>query len=576
MKTPLNLDTADRQAFGPSYDRPSDLPVPTGEGLPTCLVLPPHPVWEGNVLDWTADPFQDRNWQFQHHTLRWINPLRWAALEGDALARKQWLRVARSWFENNVPAARAQNPFAWKDMADGNRAIQLSIGARLVSDNDMWWYVEALEYHRAWLMDEAHIVGKNHGLHQHAGLLVVSAVLGDETGMATAMSRMAQQFDSTFDEQGTNDEGSAAYHQMNLRWWAQSWHRVELEGIQIPGWVAQRLDAAGAVLAHLAQPDGRLPQIGDSARGPVSRGLHPESDFVATVGRDGRKPQGNVMVLERGYVLSRSGWGETRPMRMESHMVLRHGHDLKAHSHDDRGSVHVYAGGRPWLVDGGFHSYQTKDPTRQYLHSREAHNVASLVGVDHHAKNPVDLLRHEVTPDVHDFELADRGYHHHEIRRRALYFTEPDCWIVWDHTPSTTAAPLEQAWHVDHGISVTRHDRGYELRDGTRFLTMSWLGTLPQLRLHRATEGDLRGWVGTRWKTLLPGSRITAQASPHIHRNVVLIAPQGDFPLGIVRSYITTAGTLEAAVNRGADTWRVTVKPGAARAVKFSPGTNRG
>ena len=558
MSIPLNWATADRQAFGPSYDRPPELPAPAGEDLPEALVLPPHPVWEGDVLDWAADPFQDRNWQFQHHTLRWLNPLRWAALEGDAGAKAQWLRVARSWWEHNIPATQARSAFAWKDMADGNRAIQLTLGARLVGEHDMGWYVEALEYHRDWLMDETHIVGKNHGMHQHAGLLVVSAVLGDGTGMDTAVARMEQQFASTFDGQGTNDEGSAAYHQMNLRWWAQSWRRVELEGMQTPEWVAHRLDAAGTVLAHLAQPDGRLPQIGDSARGPVSRGLHPEGDFVATAGKAGQQPQGTVLVLDRGYVLSRSGWGETRPMRMESHMVLRHGHDLKGHSHDDRGSVHIYAGGRPWLVDRGFHSYQTKDPTRRHLHSRQAHNVASLVGVDHQTKEPVDLLRHEIATEFHDFELADRGYPHTEVRRRVLYLTGPDCWIVWDHTPLTDTVPLEQTWHVDHGVTVTRHDRGYELRDGTRSLTMSWLGALPQLRLHKATAGDLRGWVGTRWKTLLPGARITSQA---LQRNVVLLAPSGDHPLGMVRSYITTKGVLSANVTRGTTTWQVTICP---------------
>ncbi|MEX5266792.1 heparinase II/III family protein [Kocuria sp. CPCC 204721] len=571
MSTPLNLATADRQAFGSSFDRPSDPRAHSKAVLDGVLSLPPHHPWEGNVLNWTADPHGDRNWQFQHHTLRWINPLRWAALDGDAGAREGWVRVVRSWCEQNIPAPQSGSAFAWKDMADGNRAIQLSIGARLVGDEDLGWFCEALRYHRDWLMDEAHIVGKNHGLHQHAGLLVVSAMLGDDSGMATAVSRMERQFASTFDEQGGNDEGSTAYHQLNLMWWGQAWDRVAREGLEVPGWVAQRLDAAGTVLAHLAQPDGRLPQIGDSARGPVSRGLHPESDFAATAGRTGRRPRATTLVLDRGYVLTRSGWGENRPLSMESHMVLRHGEDMRGHSHDDRGSLQIYAGGRPWLVDSGFHSYQQKDPVCSYLHSRQAHNVASLAGMRRDTSAPVELARCELTPESHEIELADCGYGEQGVRRRVLYLTGPDCWIVWDHTAPSVRVPLEQAWHVDHGVAVTRHDRGYELRDGTRSLTMSWLGTLPQLRLHRATDGDLRGWVGTRWKTLLPGSRITAQAVPPSHRNVVLIAPSGERPLGIARSYITTAGVLDVILTRGTATWQVRIAPDVLRVKQLPP-----
>lgn len=554
----LNLNTADRQAFGPSYDRPADVHHLCELVRFGTLHLPPHPNWNGDILDWSSDPFGDRNWKFQHHTLRWLNPLRWAALDGDEQARQAWLRTARSWFEANVPAASSPSDFAWKDMADGNRAIQLSLGARLIGHENLGWYSELLSYHRDWLMDESHIVGKNHGLHQHAGLLVVSAVLCDEEGQATAHARMVEQFESTFDAQGGNDEGSAAYHQMNVRWWEQSWKRVELEGMTIPSTVRARQEAAGKVLAHLAQPDGSLPQIGDSARGKVTAGLSPQADYAATRGRQGTQPGATTMVLDRGYVLSRSGWGKTRPIVEESYLLLRHGADMRAHSHQDRGSVHIYAAGRPWLVDSGFHSYQTGDPTRDYLHSRQAHNLPSLLGVKHWDTAAVDLVRTTITDDVHDFEVVDRGYTSAEVRRRVTYLTGPDCWIVWDTTTADTAT-LAQRWHVDIGITCTRHDRGFELRDGNRSLNMTWLGATPRLQRHEAAEGDLQGWIGTRWKTLKPGTLITAEANGKRGRLVTLIAPSAPRELGVVRSYVTTTGVLDAVLMRGPRVWRVRI-----------------
>ncbi|MEX3600474.1 heparinase II/III domain-containing protein [Kocuria carniphila] len=553
----LNLATADRQAFGKSYARTENTEEMAAAVLSGELHLPPHPVWRGDPVDWAADPFTDRNWQFQHHTLRWTNPLRWKALDGDAHARQEWLRIVRSWAENNVPAHQSPSKFAWKDMADGNRAIQLGLGARLVGQDDLPWFLELLTYHRDWLMDEAHIVGKNHGLHQHAGLLVVSAVLGDLDGMNVARGRMVEQFKSTFDAQGGNDEGSTSYHQLNLRWWVQSWQRVSLEGLEVPKDVKQRLSAAGTVLAHMAQPDGRLPQIGDSARGNVGVGLDPVSDFAATRGRSGMKPTETVRVLDNGYVFSRSGWGETRPVEQESHLLIRHGVDVRAHSHEDRGSVHIYANGRPWLVDSGFHSYQKNDPTRTYLHSREAHNVATVVGAKHDDSVPVELTRQIVEEEYHDFELVDRGYRNTVLRRRVVYLTGPDCWIVRDQVESDEPVAMRQHWHADVDVSASRHDRGFELRDGKRSLNMIWLGGLPRLARHRAVDGDPRAWIGTRWKTQKPGTLITADAPARASTLVTMIAPSAPQELGVVRSYLTTTGVLDAVLMRGPRVWRV-------------------
>lgn len=557
--TDLNLPTADRQALGKSYERAKNTDELAGAVMSGELHLPPHPVWRGNLLDWAADPFRDRNWQFQHHTLRWINALRWKALDGDEHARQEWLRVVRSWAVHNVPASQSPSQFAWKDMADGNRAIQLSLGARLVNQENLTWFHDLLAYHRDWLMDEVNIVGKNHGLHQHAGLLVVSAVLGDLDGLNAARARMVEQFKSTFDAQGGNDEGSTAYHQANLRWWAQTWHRASLEGLEVPENVQQRLSAAGTVLAHMAQPDGRLPQIGDSSRGAVEVGLDPVADFAATRGRSGTRPAETVRVLDSGYVFSRSGWGETRPVERESHLLIRHGADLRAHSHQDRGSVHIYANGRPWLVDSGFHSYQKSDPTRMYLDSREAHNVASIVGANHDDAAAVELTRQTVEEDYHDFELADLGYKNMALSRRVIYLTGLDCWIVWDQAKSDSPVVVRQKWHVDIDVTASRHDRGFELRDGKRSLNMVWLGILPRLARHRAVDGDHRAWIGTRWKTQGPGTLITAESPARSSTLLTLICPSAPQELGVVRSYLTTTGVLEAVLMRGPRLWRVRI-----------------
>lgn len=475
-RTPSGLDlgVAARQAFGASYARPLDFDEQLQRIKSGVIRIRPHGDWRGDYTAWDADPYSDRNWQLQFHSLRWLTPLRWAALDGDVEARAEWLRIARSWFEANIPFRPGLAPFAWKDMTDGNRAIHLSLGAPLAGDNDEW-FVELLGYHRDWLMDPAHVKGKNHGLHQHTGLLVVAAALRDRDATDTAVGRMEAQFLTTFDAQGCNDEGSVGYQQHNLKWWRTAWHRAGLEGYTVDG-VEERLSEGAHALAHMVMPDGQLPQIGDLARGTVSRGLHAFTNFASSRGAVGERPRGNALVLDGGYVLSRSGWGETRSPEQESHMVLRHGLDVKAHSHQDRGSIHIYAAGTRWLTDSGFYSYQPGDPIRRHLASREAHNIAFLPGQIHDPSAPVELVSESVTAVAHDFTVTDRGYTDAEVSRRVVYLPGPDCWIVVDSSTSLDPVPLTQHWHVEPGVETRFRDRGFRLRREEAVLNMTWLG----------------------------------------------------------------------------------------------------
>ncbi|MGP9736127.1 heparinase II/III domain-containing protein [Brachybacterium sp. AOP42-C2-15] len=559
----LDLGVAERQAFGGTFGRPKNGESQVARYRAGALRLPPHKDWKGNFTDWAADPYKDRNWQFQHHTLRWVNAIRWAAMDGDDAARSEWVRVAQSWFAANVPAEKAVGAFAWKDMADGNRAVELSLGAPLVPA-EASWFVELLGAHRDWLMDDTHIVGGNHGLHQNTGLLVVGAVLRDHAAMQKSLGRLVRSFERAFDEQGCNEEGSVAYHQMNIRWWRQTWARVDAEGLEVPTHVTARLDAACTVLAHLAQPDGELPQIGDSARSKVVPGLSEVTDFVISAGKRGETPGARALVLERGYAISRSGWGEDRPAAQESHLVVRHGAYARAHGHFDSGSVHLYTAGRRWLVDPGFHSYQTGDPTRRYLASREAHNVPLLPELDREPKADFELVRSSSTDAADDLLLVDRGYDGADLERRVVYLRDADCWIVWDRASrrDEQELTLEQHWQTDVGVTVRPRDQGFRLNDttSTTTMTMTWLGTQHTLARHDAARGeDLTGYVGTRWKTLEPATRLTARATGTAPQLVTLIGAHSPRPLGLVDSFVMQGGSLILSPVRGDSWWSVNI-----------------
>lgn len=559
----LDHGVSKRQAFGAGHQRPETIQPWLDLHWSGKLRLSPHPAWKGDVTEWESNPFADNNWQFQHQTLRWLNPLRWSALEGDEKAKDEWIRIVRSWYAAHVPATKAKNPFSWRHMADGTRALALSLGSPLLKADDQW-YVELLTYHRDWLTDPAHIVGKNHGLHQHLGLLVVAAVLRDKDALNLAVKRMTDQFQTTFDEEGTNDEGSAVYHQLNLRWWSDGWDRANREGVKIPDSVEHRLGRAADVLAQIALPNGELPQIGDSARQKLRGTFSDATRHVASGGSEGTPLEGLSKVLRGGYVVSRSGWGTgSRKLEDESHTLVRYGKELGAHSHRDRGSVHIYAHGKRWLVDSGFYSYQKNKSINNYLRRREAHNVSFLSGLEHDADAPVELTRSTVTTDVHDFVLVDKGYLDASLQRRILYFPSADFWIISDRTHSESKAPLVQHWHLEPGVKVASLDNGFRLAQGGDMFGMYWLGQPPKLASHAAKENSHRGWISSKWKTLEASVRLTARNSGNTSNGIqmsnLLLAPHKPMPLGVVYSKVTSKGVIALAVTRGERYWRIRI-----------------
>src|SRR5699024_6224602 len=416
----LNFDAARRQAkLGRDYARTGRTVQQLKELKKGRVVLPPHRAWDGDYTDWVADPFNDRNWRFQFHTLRWINPYLWDALAGNEESTHEWQRIVHSWAEHNTPPNRALDDYAWTDMTDGNRAIQISIGAPLIGAED-GWYIDLLVQHRNWLFDDSNIVPGNRGLHQNLGLFVVSTVLNDEIGIHKAIERLTNQVIEAFDWHGLNEEGSIGYHQMNLIWWHQAQQRLKLEGHSFPDEAAERLNRAGHALGLLLLPDGTMPQIGDGNRGKARRGLHPFLDQVIE-GKVREKDTPTYQQYENGLTVFRSGWGQTRPFNKEAHTIVRHGRDLERHSHDDRGSIHIYTQGRRWITDGGFHSYQQNDPDRIYTKSRLAHSLIDLPHQNHNIGGDVPVLLSEHTDTLHSVETLDDNFDTAMWKRRVVF-----------------------------------------------------------------------------------------------------------------------------------------------------------
>ena len=474
------------------------------------LILKPHRSVRMDPFDWNRPENGDNNWHFQHHTLRFLNPVRHLAQRGNESARRFWLEGVRTWSEVHGVPEKSPSKWAWVDMTDGLRAIQLSLGASLAGPNDAW-FRQLLVVHRDWLLKEENLRPRNHGMHQRAGLFVVSCALKDESAKQTAVAWLYDLFWETFHPEGTDDEGAPAYLLYNVKWWTQVFRRLAAEGVDIPVEIYESLARSKRILKLLETPSGKLPPIGDtsfSARIPKEVEGEP---FFRDVDPSMLKFD-DLSVLDAGYAIMRDE---------KSYALVRFGEPGKGHHHHDKGSVIFSDGITDWLTDPGFYGYQSKNPMRQRTLSRSAHNVFEVEGFNGDKRAPVLLERANDSYDAMTVELVSKsiedsqGLCVHRIIQRVY---EEQEWRVVDWFTAKGSEPRKarQHWLVAPSVDVQHmSDAIYLLAKNAKVkLVPSAVYRFPvDIEVVEASNTSEVGWVGCGYGKRRPGTQITFSAT---------------------------------------------------------------
>lgn len=515
-----------QQFGGPYARRATDGTVAAAlkDGL---LRLSPHPDFALPAeIDWRADPFGDRNWRAQFHMLRWLDPLRRVALEGDDDAAALWWSVVQSWARDCLEPEGAPVE-AWMDMVDGMRAIELALGLLAVERHapDVTGTLLGLvERHGEWLADHTHRGRSNHALHQLQGLLLCGLALGRGDWVGQATAELAELFADEYDEEGVNREGAIAYHHNNYTWWRDAIARLRLATDDVPE-VFGLLEAVPEELAHATQPDGTFVSIGNSLGGSPRGIAHPATQYVTSEGRAGEPPEDLVRVYRAGYIFGRSGWGENeRDFSEETFYSVVFGAHRKVHGHTDSGSITWFANKVPWVVDPGKFSYDDS-ADRIHFMERASHNVVSLEGRVLDRTRSVELVRSTIHPNAHDFLLRDPGYDSAVITRRIVYSVTGEYLVVVDTVRSDEPVSAIQSWQLSAETEPAVTSRKVvELRSGTARAAIVSLGVLPEVTITRGEAEPLSGWVATGWRQKAAASRVALRKSGTAFRFITVLA----------------------------------------------------
>lgn len=517
----LDLAAALRQTTATSFQQ-----AEVDRLLAGRLRMSPHPEWQlPESPTWQEDPFTDRNWSFQYHMLRWLEPLRRAAAKGDDAAFEMWLRWVQDWVTSNPPE-NPRTPWAWTDMSDGIRAQQLCSAAPMIAERRpdlLDWLERAIRVHAEHLADPRKMGNANHALHQQESLFVCGRVLGEESYWRLAAERMSALLHEQYDEQGMNAEGATAYHYNNYLWWERALERFDTEKLHRPDGADRHLHAPEEI-AHATRPDGTLVPLGDTDTVDPKAIDHPAIDYVTSDGAAGSAPDANTAVYDAGYVFARSGWGDAqRPFSQQTYYSLRFGPSRRVHGHPDGGSLTYSSNGQNWVVDLGKFQYGA-GTERDHVFSRAAHSLVSIAGKKPRKDATVTLTRREITPQFHDFVLADDSFRGISLARRVVYSVSGEYLVVLDTVSSLLRVTARQRWQLGPSVDATVDGTSVHLTSGDAAAHLQEVGATIEVETVRAQDSPFDGWVSTAWKSKEPATALAFRQTGTSLRFVTVLA----------------------------------------------------
>ena len=483
--------------------------------------LPPHPF--RLPFDWHSDPFGDRNWMFQLHAWRMLDPYLMRLLREPEHPRAlgDVRDIIADWHRDNMAGARGK--FTWYDMSTGLRALKLAwltliLRERGIGFPDPDMMDDLVDRHMAELARPAALKPGNHGLFQLNGLMALAwACLGHpraEKARAYAVAQMKDILDRQLGEHGIHTEDAPYYHFFAVNTIARI---LKAPWWKVPGMTPARRKLKRAQVAGdwLTDPAGRCLPIGDSDASLLREGFDTLKQWPH------RRSGANWGAILDGYGVVRSA-PDVPPTRSSMLFQTASFHPA-GHKHADCLSFVWQEGGQNILIDSGKYGYE-KDAMRAYFQSTRAHNTVEIghEEFDRDASHAYGSGMRQVTPlgDAWLLEAEADRRHLGAVHRRCVLFQPGRFALVIDHLkfrrPAARLRRFQAAlrrgrritnwWHFNPDLTVSRRDAGSYRVSGLaqgREIHVSHAGNTKASRdgLHIGEMGSRpQGWVSRAYR----------------------------------------------------------------------------
>lgn len=485
-----------------------------------------RPAWKLEPpIDWAANPFKDRNWQFQLHALAMTKPLLASyAKSGDSARYRQVLAFTLDWWRYHT--SKKATDFSWYDMATGLRASLLAylldrafIGKEKLSSDELNALLAMSRAHVQHLTNPKFMVMTNHGLFQIQGLVSLCKVLGEVDlcvgADAFVQKQLTKLLDAQFDQYGVHREHSPQYHRLAMEAMARF---AQPNGSGVYKQVADRLQLAHAVFPWLVFPGGRLAALGDT-EGEAPNEPAPEVQKCKAATATSCAEVGDFS--RSGYVVVRSPWA--RPNK-EAFMLILTGMNNRGtykrlgdlafgtHKHVDDLSFELMERGELLFEDTGKYAY-LNDDMYKFVHNARAHSTVGLgdreiVRTDTKPYGSA-LQEPQLDGDVHVL----RG----KVERKNLFtharridYAPGRYLLIDDELTSTEKRVYESYLHLAPQLQAQSAHGGFiaTLADG-RSMRIESVSSDCKASQARGQEKPLQGWVTKAYREMTPASALT-------------------------------------------------------------------
>ena len=481
--------------------------------------VPPWPV--SLPIAWNADPFGDRNWRFQLHAWRLIDPilLKYRDTQ-DKKYLEESIEIINDWYQYHY-ILRKVSKYQWYDMAAGIRAMKLawlwneidfenfSEGKELKQIFD-----ELMELHVTKLINESFLASDNHAYFQLVGLrllckanptinLCIEETEYNNNKMKSLLSRQ-------FTGEGVHRENSPGYHIFTIN----VLKRLDIAKLYDHK-IADLIQRAERVIPWLIYPDGTIVRIGDSS-GKFKHENSPITDIYTI--NDRKLTFGNY--IDSGYFSLRTPFNINSTFATQIIITGISNADA-THKHADELSFELFHRGRLVFVDSGKYSYNLDD-YREYILSASAHNTLSFAGYPIGPKDVsgsgsklksirtsneyVHVFGHVSRPDVFDHfrEFRIKPFEEIHIKdtfKKTLPFYKELPFISGDTSVTSNL-------HINPFITVQRVGENKVQLDDLAIVEL--FSSDCKLEIIKAQEVPLLGWVSFEYNDIKPTNVIRA------------------------------------------------------------------
>jgi hypothetical protein len=321
-------------------------------------------------VDWAFNPQDARSFAHSLFKLQWIDPLLYAyRTDGDTAALRQALDLALDFERANPADGDPVDADVWDDKRTGDRGPYLAYILRaagcegLLDDEQAERLLQLMLRHGEVLTDPDTYKPTNHGLFVDIGLTLLARQL-EALPEAEGWAELGRtRFAETINDRVVADEGlwlehSAGYQILISRALARF---LAVPGNETPE-LTDLLRRMEDVVGWLREPDGMIPQFGDSDLKRVPK-------FADVRARDDRG------VLE----LDESGLAVVKAADSDAYLAVLASYFSDAHKHSDALTFDLFDRGRRLITDTGLY-HKDKDENFAFAHSERAHSVLTVDG----------------------------------------------------------------------------------------------------------------------------------------------------------------------------------------------------